>query len=132
MNSKDLNQIGFSVVGAAIEVHKTLGPGLLESIYQKAMEIELKSRKHIVKTQVLVPVVYKDEIIANDLRVDLLVDDVVIIELKAVSEIHPKMQAQLLTYLRLTDLQLGYLINFHEEKLLAGLQRLVNNFDRAA
>jgi GxxExxY protein len=132
MNSKDLNQIGFSVVGAAIEVHKILGPGLLESIYQKAMEIELKSRKHIVKTQVLVPVVYKDEIIANDLRVDLLVDDAVIIELKAVSEIHPKMQSQLLTYLRLTDLQLGYLINFHEVKLLAGLQRLVNNFDRAA
>jgi GxxExxY protein len=132
MNSKDLNQIGFSVVGAAIEVHKTLGPGLLESIYQKAMEIELKSRKHIVKTQVLVPVVYKDEIIANDLRVDLLVDGAVIIELKAVSEIHPKMQSQLLTYLRLTDLQLGYLINFHEVKLLAGLQRLVNNFDRAA
>lgn len=132
MNSKDLNQIGFSVVGAAIEVHKILGPGLLESIYQKAMEIELKSRKHIVKTQVLVPVVYKDEIIANDLRVDLLVDDAVIIELKAVSEIHPKMQSQQLTYLRLTDLQLGYLINFHEVKLLAGLQRLVNNFDRAA
>jgi GxxExxY protein len=76
--------------------------------------------------------VYKDEIIANDLRVDLLVDDAVIIELKAVSEIHPKMQSQLLTYLRLTDLQLGYLINFHEVKLLAGLQRLVNNFDRAA
>ncbi len=132
MNFKDLNQIGFSVVGAAIEVHKTLGPGLLESIYQKAMEIELKSRKHIVKTQVLVPVVYKDEIIANDLRVDLLVDDAVIIELKAVSEIHPKMQSQLLTYLRLTDLKLGYLINFHEVKLLDGLQRFVNNFDRVA
>jgi GxxExxY protein len=130
MNAKDLNQIGFSVVGAAIEVHKTLGPGLLESIYQKAMEVELKSRKHIIKTEVLVPVVYKDEVIANDLRVDLLVDDAVIIELKAVSEIHPKMQSQLLTYLRLTDLKLGYLINFHEVKLLDGLQRFVNNFDR--
>jgi GxxExxY protein len=132
MNPKDLNQIGFSVVGAAIEVHKTLGPGLLESIYQKAMEVELKSRKHVVKTEVLVPVIYKDEVIANDLRVDLLVDDAVIIELKAVSEIHPKMQSQLLTYLRLTDLKLGYLINFHELKLLDGLQRFVNNFDRAA
>jgi GxxExxY protein len=132
MNTQDLNQIGFSVVGAAMEVHKTLGPGLLESIYQKAMEIELKSRKHIVKTEVSIPIVYKNELIANDLRVDLLVDDAVIVELKAVSEIHPKMRAQLLTYLRLTDLKLGYLMNFHEVKLRDGLQRFVNNFDRAA
>lgn len=132
MNAKELNRIGFSIVGAAIEVHKVLGPGLLESIYQKALEKELKLRKHQVSTEVAVPIHYKEELIANDLKVDLLVDEVVIIELKAVSEIHPRMQAQLLTYLRLTNLKLGYLINFHEEKLLDGLQRFVNNFERAA
>lgn len=128
MELERLNEIGYSVVGAAIEVHKILGPGLLESIYQKALEKELKSRNHLVEREVEIPVIYKDELIANDLRVDILVDKAVIIELKAVSDIHPRMHAQLLTYLRLTNLKLGYLINFHEVKLLNGLYRLVNNF----
>lgn len=128
MELERLNEIGYSVVGAAIEVHKILGPGLLESIYQKALEKELKSRNHLVEREVDIPVIYKDELIANDLRVDILVDKAVIIELKAVSDIHPRMHAQLLTYLRLTNLKLGYLINFHEVKLLNGLHRLVNNF----
>jgi GxxExxY protein len=128
MELERLNEIGYSVVGAAIEVHKILGPGLLESIYQKALEKELKSRNHLVEREVEIPVFYKEELIANELRVDILVDRAVIIELKAVSDIHPKMHAQLLTYLRLTNLKLGYLINFHEVKLLNGLYRLVNNF----
>lgn len=132
MNAKDLNRIGYSIVGAAMEVHKRLGPGLLESLYQKAMEIELKERHHKVESEVQIPVYYRDKVIANELRVDLLVDEVVIIELKSVVEVHPVMHAQLLTYLKLTDLRLGYLINFHEANLMKGLHRMVNNFGKAA
>lgn len=132
MNAKDLNRIGYSIVGAAMEVHKRLGPGLLESLYQKAMEIELKERHHKVESEVQIPVYYRDKVITNELRVDLLVDEVVIIELKSVVEVHPVMHAQLLTYLKLTDLRLGYLINFHEANLMKGLHRMVNNFGKAA
>ncbi|MFN3530032.1 MAG: GxxExxY protein [Bacteroidia bacterium] len=132
MDKKELNRIGYSIVGAAMEVHKRLGPGLLESLYQKAMEIELKERNHTVASEVQIPVLYKDQIIANELRLDLLIDDAVIIELKAVNEVHPKMHAQLLTYLKLTDLRLGYLINFHEANLLDGIHRMVNRLDKAA
>lgn len=132
MNAKDLNRIGYSIVGAAMEVHKRLGPGLLESLYQKAMEIELKERHHNVESEVQIPVYYREKVIANELRVDLLVDEVVIIELKSVVEVHPVMHAQLLTYLKLTDLRLGYLINFHEVNIMKGLHRMVNHFGKAA
>lgn len=132
MNAKDLNRIGYSIVGAAMEVHKRLGPGLLESLYQKAMEIELKERHHKVESEVQIPVYYREKVIANELRVDLLVDEVVIIELKSVVEVHPVMHAQLLTYLKLTDLRLGYLINFHEVNIMKGLHRMVNHFGKAA
>ncbi len=132
MSTQDLNRIGYSIVGAAMEVHKRLGPGLLESLYQKAMEIELNERHHKVESEVQIPVYYKEKVIANDLRVDLLVDEVVIIELKSVVEVHPVMHAQLLTYLKLTDLRLGYLINFHEVSIMKGLHRMVNHFGKAA
>lgn len=132
METNELNRIGYSIVGAAMEVHKRLGPGLLESLYQKAMEIELLERNHKVSSEVHIPVMYKDKIIANELRLDLLVDNKVVVELKAVSEIQPVMQAQLLTYLKLTDLKLGYLINFHEVNIMKGLHRMVNNFGKAA
>lgn len=132
MNTSKINQIGYSIIGAAMEVHRRLGPGLLESLYQKAMEIELKERGHQVASEVRLPVYYKNQIIAHDLRMDLLVDDLVIVELKSVSEIHPVMQAQLLTYLKLTDLKLGYLINFHQVNLLKGIHRMVNGLETAA
>jgi GxxExxY protein len=96
------------------------------------MCVELKLRGHEVKREVDVVVRYKNEIIGNDLRIDLLVDDFVIVELKSVSQIHPRMQAQLLSYLRLTNLRLGYIINFNEVRLTNGLQRFMNNQQKAA
>jgi GxxExxY protein len=132
MDTNELNRIGYSIVGAAMEVHKRLGPGLLESLYQKAMEIELMDRNHRVSTEVHIPIMYKDKVIANELRLDLLVDDLVVVELKSVSEVHPIMQAQLLTYLKLTDRRLGYLINFNEVNIMKGLHRMVYNFGKAA
>lgn len=132
MDTNELNRIGYSIVGAAMEVHKRLGPGLLESLYQKAMEIELMDRNHRVSTEVHIPIMYKDKVIANELRLDLLVDNLVVVELKSVSEVHPIMQAQLLTYLKLTDRRLGYLINFNEVNIMKGLHRMVYNFGKAA
>ncbi len=132
MNQSELNRIGTEIIGAAIEVHKTLGPGLLEKLYANALGVELKLRGHQLKQEVPASVVYKNEVIGNELKVDLLVDEAVIIELKSVTEIHPRMHAQLLTYLRLTNLKLGYLINFNEIRLKDGLYRFVNNQQRAA
>lgn len=132
MNQSHLNRIGTDLIGATIEVHKALGPGLLEKLYVNAMCVELKLRGHHVKQEVDVVVRYKNEIIGNELRIDLLVDDLVIVELKSVSQIHPRMQAQLLSYLRLTNLRLGYLINFNEVRLTDGLQRFMNNQQKAA
>lgn len=132
MNQSNVNHIGTEIIGAAIEVQKALGPGLLEKLYANAMCIELRLTGHLVKQEVKVDVLYKNEVIGNELKLDLLVDDLVIVELKAVSEVHPRMHAQLLTYLRLTNLRLGYLINFNEIRLKDGLYRFVNIQQKAA
>lgn len=122
-----LQQKGRSIIGAAIEVHKALGPGLLESIYHEAMIIALKDRGHVVKTEVPVQIKFRNRVLGKHLRIDLIVDDLVILELKAVTTLPTAAEAQLLTYLKLTGLHLGYLINFHEETLTKGLRRLVHN-----
>lgn len=127
LTNKELLAKGHSIIGAAIEVHKALGPGLLESIYHEAMIIALKDRGHQIKTEVPVKIVFRNQLIGKQLRIDLIVDDLIILELKAVSNLHPSSEAQLLTYLKLTGVKLGYLINFHEETLTKGLRRLVNN-----
>lgn len=130
--ANQLNTIGSSVIGAAIEVHKTLGPGLLESLYQEALKIELESRGHSIKSEISLPLTYREKIIGKHLRIDLMIDDAVIVEVKAISELNKASEAQLLTYLKTTGLPLGYLINFHEATLLKGLRRMVYNFPRAA
>lgn len=127
-----LLQKGHSIIGAAIEVHKALGPGLLESIYHEAMIIALQDRGHSVKTEVPVQIHFRNRLIGKHLRIDLIVDDLVILELKAVSSFPAFAEAQLLTYLKLTGLKLGYLINFHEETLTKGLRRLVHNLPETA
>ena len=121
---KDLSS---QIIGAAIAVHKELGPGLLESVYQSCMLIELKSIGLNVGDEVPVPVVYRGiEIQRDGFRIDLLVENKIIIELKSVEKVLPVHKKQLLTYLKLTRMQLGLLINFNEERLVSGITRICN------
>ena len=122
-----LNQISFNIISAAIKVHETLGPGLLESVYQKCMEIELKKRGLKVESELDLPVVYDGEKVTDlGFRIDLLVESSVIVELKSVEEVKPVHKKQLLTYLRLAKKDLGLLINFNEVLLKKGIYRIAN------
>ena len=122
------NILSGQIVDAAIEVHRMLGgPGLLESLYEEALYHELKQRNIAVQAQVQVPVCYKNIILRDPMRVDLLVDRKVIIEVKATEKELAIHKAQVLTYLRLTKLKLGLVLNFGQERLLDGLKRVVNN-----
>lgn len=121
------NILSERVVDAAIEVHRTLGgPGLLESLYEDALLHELKLRNIPVQSQVQVPVIYKNCNLREPMRLDLLVDQKVILEIKATEKEQAIHKAQLITYLRLTGLKLGLLINFGQGRLLDGLTRVVN------
>ena len=119
------SRLSSQVIGAAIEVHKDKGPGLLESIYEKCLMHELYLRKIPVKKQVPVEIKYKDLVFGDDLKLDIIVDDCLIVELKAVERIVPIHKAQLLSYMRLLDVPLGLLINFNEIKLVDGVSRLI-------
>ena len=121
------NEISFKIRGAIFKVYNALGPGLLESIYEKALTYELKKSGCKVKTQVEVPVCYDGQILDNSLRVDLLVDDSVIVELKSVEKLIPLHHKQLLTYLRLTKKRLGLLVNFNSENISENIHRIANN-----
>ena len=123
------NELSSIIIGAAIEVHTQLGPGLLESVYESCLFYELKQLGLKVERQVDLPVKYKNLYLDSGLRLDLIVQDKVIIELKAVKEICDVHVAQTLTYLKLTNLRLGLLINFNEARLKHGLQRVVNNLN---
>lgn len=120
------NQIAASVVDAAYKIHTTLGPGLLESVYEATLEYELKKRGLHVAQQVALPVYYEEIKLNVGFRIDLLVNDKVIIEIKSVEALAPIHRKQLEIYLRLTDLRLGLLINFNVELIKHGLQRVVN------
>lgn len=127
MNENELSKI---IVDAAIEVHRTLGgPGLLEGVYRDGMIIEIRRRGPQVEKEKLVPIVYKGETISMPLKLDLLVGGLVIVECKAVSTPHPIFEAQLLTYLRLTNLKLGLLINFGHRYVKNGIVRVVNGLE---
>lgn len=122
------NDIADKVISGAIEVHKIFGgPGLLESVYQAALIQELKLRGMDIKTEVPVPVIYKGYQVKDSLFLDLLVDNKVIIEIKAVEKIHDIYKAQLLTYLRMTGHKLGLIINFGDKLVKDGTSRVVNN-----
>jgi GxxExxY protein len=121
------NELSFEIIGAAIEVHKTLGgPGLIEDMYEEALKFELEQRGFRVQRQVGFRIVYKEHELDKRLVIDLIVNDLVIVEAKAVLELHPVFQAQLLTYLRQTDKRLGLLINFGEQVVKDGIHRVVN------
>ncbi len=114
------------ILDAAFKVHSALGPGLLESVYEKCLIYELKSRLLTVDNQISLPVVYEGIIVDSGLRFDLIVDNCVIVEIKAVENIIPLYQAQLLTYLKLTNTRIGLLINFNSIHLRDGIKRIIN------
>ena len=127
------NEITGEIIGAAIEVHKELGPGLLESAYHKCLCHELTTRSLRFQYKVPLPVRYKGIALDCGYEMDLVVEDVVVVELKTVEKIHPVHEAQLLTYLKLYDRSVGLLINFHVSVLKNGIKRIANNFlDSAA
>ena len=123
-----LNRLSGEVIGAAIEVHKDLGPGLLESTYEASLQHELKLRGIASDRQLVLPIKYKDLLVPEAYRIDLLVENCLVIELKTVEALVPIHSAQLLTYLRMSDTHLGLLINFHTVRLTDGIKRLVHNF----
>jgi GxxExxY protein len=121
-----VDEISGSIVDAAIKVHSALGPGLLESAYETCLEHELRKRGHRVLTQVPLPVTYEGIRIELGYRMDVIVDDAVVVELKTVTRVIPVHQAQLLSYLRLSGKRVGLLINFHVLHLKDGISRMVN------
>jgi len=123
----DENELSHEVIGAAIEVHRVLGPGMLEFIYEEALVIELEARRLNVVRQAEVDVSYKGKRLENKLRLDMLVDGRVIVEIKSVERVLPVHEAQLLTYLRLAEKKLGLLINFNTVVLRNSIRRVVNN-----
>ena len=124
----ELNAITEQIVGAAIDVHRALGPGLLESVYESCLEFDLIERGLGTQRQVALPVIYKEVSLEAGYRVDLLVENRVIVEIKAVEQIFPVHKAQLLTHLRLSNLRVGLLVNFNVHVLRNGISRVVNNF----
>ncbi len=124
----DLIQITSQIIKAAINVHKELGPGLFESVYQACIEIELKNMGFKVESEVALPVFYRGQkVVEEGFRLDLLIEDQIIIELKSVEQIQPVHKKQLLTYLRLANKPLGLLINFNEMLLKRGITRIINS-----
>ncbi len=121
-----INERSQRIIGAAMRVHTVLGPGLLESAYEACLKYELQKRGHMVRSQVTLPVNYDGLVHDVGYRLDLLVDDAVIVELKTVSELLPIHHSQLLSYLRLSRIKLGLLINFNVVQLRDGIARLVN------
>jgi GxxExxY protein len=120
------NEIGDAIIASAIKVHSAVGPGLLESAYEACLLYELGKQGLSVQRQVLIPIRYEELTIDNGYRVDLLVDQRVVVELKAVEGILPVHRAQLLSYLRLGGFKLGYLLNFHVAHMRDGIARMVN------
>ena len=122
--SKETDEIAHKLIGALIEVHRKLGPGFIEKIYEEAVCLELKKRDIAYERQVVVNVFYDGSIIGEG-RIDLLIEKKIILELKAVESISPVHQAQIMSYLRMTNLELGLLVNFNVAVLKNGIKRVV-------
>ena len=120
------DEITYEIRGAIYDVYKALGPGLLESVYEEALCFELAQRGLKVERQKLVPIVYKGNLLKTELRLDVLVEEKVIVELKSVEEMKKVFAKQLLTYLRLMDKKVGLLVNFNTDNILTAIKRIVN------
>ena len=121
----EINKITEAIIGAAIEVHRHLGPGLLESAYQKCLEHELKKRGLDVQCEMELPITYDGEVIDTGYRIDMLVNGLVIIENKTVDQFLPIHEAQILTYMRLSNCHLGFLLNWKSTLMKHGIKRLI-------
>lgn len=130
ITKKHVTQLSYEIIGCAIKVHKALGPGLLESVYHKCLIHELVSSGYLVLQEVAVPVHYRSITIDTVLRLDLLVNQLVVVELKAVETIHPVCEAQLLTYMKLLQKPQGLLINFFTDNISKSCKPFVNEFFR--
>ena len=120
------NELTYEIRGAIFDVYNELGPGLLESVYEEALVFELKERGLKVERQMEVPIRYKDNELKTPLRLDLLIENTIIVELKSVEEMKPVFAKQLLTYLRLLDKRVGLLVNFSANNIREGITRIVN------
>ncbi len=123
-----INELTEKIIGLAIKVHRTLGPGFLESVYQAAFAYELEKADIPFEKEKTLPVPYEDILLEVGFRCDFLIDKRIIVECKSVKEVTPLDHAQLLNYLKITDLQLGLLINFNVRMLTKGIKRIVNNY----
>ncbi len=130
MTKKEVTQLSYEITGLAIKVHKVLGPGLLESVYERCLKHELIQNGYRVVQQVSVPVVYDGITIDTDLRLDLLVNDTIIIELKATEHTLPVHEAQLITYMKLLQKPQGLLINFFTDNITKTMKPFVNEYFR--
>jgi GxxExxY protein len=128
MDKEQYNALSSEILDASIEVHRTMGPGLLESVYEYCLWKELGLRGIIAQRQIAVPLFYKGEEIGKDYRIDILVENQIIIEIKAVDFLLPVHEAKLISYLKLADKRLGFLINFNAPLLKQGFRRFVNNY----
>jgi GxxExxY protein len=128
MNKAEIETIGTKIVDAAYCVHKELGPGLLESVYECCLIEELKKRKLTVCSQMKLPVFYKGKQLEKEFIIDILVENEIIVELKAVEVLLPVHEVQLLTYMKLADKKLGYLINFNVPMIKDGIKRKINGY----
>lgn len=121
------NEISRIIVDACFRIHKKLGPGLFESVYERILQIELEKNGLVVERQKVIPVIWDDEEIDQGFKADLIVNNKVIVELKSIEKLAPVHHKQLLTYLKLTGIKLGLLINFKENLIKDGITRIVNN-----
>lgn len=128
MTKSEVTQLSFDITGCAIKVHKALGPGLLESVYEQCLKYGLIKNGFTVQQQVTVPVVYDQLTMHTELRLDLLVNDCVIVELKAIEHLLPVHEAQLLTYMKLLEKPQGLLINFFTDNITKSMKPFVNEF----
>ncbi|OPZ12099.1 MAG: hypothetical protein BWZ06_01575 [Bacteroidetes bacterium ADurb.BinA261] len=130
MTKKEVTQLSYEIMGYAIEIHKELGPGLLESVYEKCLRYELVNNGYEVENQIIVPIRYGNMTIDADLRLDLLINDTIVVELKSVETLHPVFEAQLLTYMKLLQKPQGLLINFFTDNITKSSKPFVNEFFR--
>ena len=130
ITKKSITQLSYDIISCAIKVHKELGPGLLESIYEKCLKYELEKNGYKVSQQMRVPVIYDGIEMDMDLRLDLLVNDSIVIEIKAIEFILPVHEAQLITYMKLLKKPQGLLINFFSKSITKGMKPFVNEFFR--
>ena len=128
MNNEELNKLSAKILDCAITVHKEMGPGLLESVYEQCLLKEFEIRNIKAVNQVAIPLVYKGYELSKDFKIDILVENEIIIELKSVEIMLPVFEAQIISYLKLANKRLGFLINFNVPILKQGFKRFVNNF----